>query len=59
MRTAPGRNRWYGRAPDFVWQPSDLVPLISSPNLLAPDRTAMDVLERAGRRYDIAFTAST
>jgi DNA-binding transcriptional LysR family regulator len=47
----------WARAPDFVWQPSDPVPLISSPNLLAPDRTAMDVLERAGRRYDIAFTA--
>jgi DNA-binding transcriptional LysR family regulator len=56
------RSSWseplvWARAPEFVWQSSEPVPLISSPNLLAPDRTAMDVLERAGRRYDIVFTA--
>ena len=45
------------RAPDFVWEPNEPVPLISSPNVLLPDRTAMEVLEQAGRRYDIVFTA--
>jgi DNA-binding transcriptional LysR family regulator len=47
----------WARAPEFIWQQTEPVPLISSPNLLAPDRTAMDVLERAGQRYDIVFTA--
>jgi len=47
----------WARAPDFVWEPNTPVPLISSPNVLLPDRTAMEVLEGAGRRYDIAFTA--
>jgi DNA-binding transcriptional LysR family regulator len=45
------------RAPDFAWEPSEPVPLISSPNVLLPDRTAMETLEQAGQRYDIAFTA--
>ena len=47
----------WARAPDFAWEPNDPVPLISSPNVLLPDRTAMDALDQAGRRYDIVFTA--
>jgi DNA-binding transcriptional LysR family regulator len=33
------------------------VPLISSPNVLLPDRTGMETLEQAGQRFDIVFTA--
>jgi DNA-binding transcriptional LysR family regulator len=44
------------RARDFVLKPGDPVPLVSSPNLLLPDRVAMDVLEHANRRYEIVFT---
>ena len=33
------------------------VPLVSSPNLLLPDRLAMAALEQANRRYEIVFTA--
>ena len=47
----------WGRAPDFVWDPNEPLPLISSPNMLAPDRIAMATLDEAGRRYDIVFTA--
>ena len=47
----------WARAPDFVWEPNTPVPLISSPNVLLPDRTAMETLEHAGQRYDIVFTA--
>ncbi len=42
---------------DFVLNPGDPVPLVSSPNLLLPDRTGMAVLEEADRRYEIVFTA--
>jgi len=45
------------RAPDFVLQADGLVPLVSSPNLLPPDRIAMAALEKANRRYEVVFTA--
>jgi len=45
------------KAPDFVLKPDDVVPLVSSPNLLLPDRIAMSALEKADRRYEIVFTA--
>jgi DNA-binding transcriptional LysR family regulator len=45
------------RSPDFKLMPDAPVSLISSPNLLYPDRMAMAVLEKAGRRYEIVFTA--
>jgi len=45
------------RAADFVLQPGAVVPLVSSPNLLLPDRIAMSVLEEANQRYEIVFTA--
>jgi DNA-binding transcriptional LysR family regulator len=45
------------RGKDFVLEPSAIVPLVSSPNLLLPDRQAMAVLDQAGRRYEIVFTA--
>jgi DNA-binding transcriptional LysR family regulator len=45
------------KSPDFVLKPDDPVPLVSSPNLLLPDRAGMAVLEEAGRRYEIVFTA--
>lgn len=45
------------RAPDFVLEPGAVVPLVSSPNLLFPDRMAMAVLDQANRRYEIVFTA--
>lgn len=45
------------RSPHFVLNTDAPVPLISSPNLLAPDRIAMAVLDQANRRYEIVFTA--
>jgi DNA-binding transcriptional LysR family regulator len=45
------------RGGDFVLKPDDPVPLVSSPNLLLPDRAGMAVLEEASRRYVIVFTA--
>jgi len=45
------------KAADFVLKPGDPVPLVSSPNLLLPDRAGMAVLEEASRRYEIVFTA--
>ena len=45
------------RAPDFSLQPGAAVPLVSSPNLLPPDRIAMAALEAANRRYEVVFTA--
>ena len=45
------------RSPDFVLEPDAVVPLVSSPNLLLPDRMAMAALEQANRRYEIVFTA--
>jgi len=45
------------KSAEFVLKPGDPVPLVSSPNLLLPDRAGMAVLEEAGRRYEIVFTA--
>jgi DNA-binding transcriptional LysR family regulator len=45
------------RAPDFVFDPDRAVPLVSSPNVLLPDRIAMDALEQANQPYEIVFTA--
>jgi DNA-binding transcriptional LysR family regulator len=45
------------RSPDFVLKPGDVVPLVSSPNLLLPDRMAMAVLDEANQRYEVVFTA--
>jgi DNA-binding transcriptional LysR family regulator len=45
------------RSPDVAFDPDQPVPLVSSPNLLVPDRIAMDALEQAGRPYEIVFTA--
>jgi DNA-binding transcriptional LysR family regulator len=45
------------RAPDFVFDPERAVPLVSSPNVLLPDRIAMDALEQANQPYEIVFTA--
>jgi DNA-binding transcriptional LysR family regulator len=45
------------KSPDFVLNPDVPVPLVSSPNLLLPDRVGMAVLEEANRRYEIVFTA--
>jgi len=45
------------KAPDFVFNPDIAVPLVSSPNLLLPDRLGMAALEAANRPYEIVFTA--
>jgi DNA-binding transcriptional LysR family regulator len=45
------------RAPDFVLDSDRAVPLVSSPNVLLPDRIAMDALEQANLPYEIVFTA--
>jgi DNA-binding transcriptional LysR family regulator len=45
------------RALDFVLKPGQPVPLVSSPNLLMPDRLAMTALEQINRPYEIVFTA--
>jgi DNA-binding transcriptional LysR family regulator len=45
------------RAPDFVFATDRAVPLVSSPNVLLPDRIAMDALEQANQPYEIVFTA--
>jgi DNA-binding transcriptional LysR family regulator len=45
------------RAPDFAFDPERPVPLVSSPNVLLPDRIAIDALEQAGQPYEIVFTA--
>src|SRR5258708_22229710 len=45
------------RAPDFVFDPAHAVPLVSSPNVLLPDRIAMEALEQANLPYEIVFTA--
>jgi DNA-binding transcriptional LysR family regulator len=44
------------RAPDFVFAGDRAVPLVSSPNVLLPDRIAMDALEQANQPYEIVFT---
>jgi DNA-binding transcriptional LysR family regulator len=46
------------RAPDFVFDPERPVPLLSSPNVLLPDRLAMDALEQANQAYEIVFMAN-
>ena len=45
------------RAPDFVLNPNEPVPLISSPNWLVPDRRETEALERAKRSFEIVFSA--
>ena len=45
------------RAPDLVWEPDAVVPLVGSPNLLLPDRMGMAALEQANRPYEVVFTA--
>jgi DNA-binding transcriptional LysR family regulator len=45
------------RAPDLHLEPGGLVPLISSPNWLVPDRRSTEALERAKRPYEIVFSA--
>jgi DNA-binding transcriptional LysR family regulator len=44
------------KAPGRVFNPDLPVPLVSSPNLLLPDRLAMEALESANRPYEIVFT---
>jgi DNA-binding transcriptional LysR family regulator len=46
------------RAPDFVFDPDVPVPLLSSPNVLLPDRIAMDALDQANQPYEIVFMAN-
>src|SRR5262245_62046587 len=41
------------RAPDLVLEPGGVVPLISSPNWLVPDRRSTEALDRAKRPYEI------
>jgi len=45
------------RAPDLVLEPGGVVPLISSPNWLVPDRRATEALDRTKRPYEIVFSA--
>src|SRR5882757_1460364 len=45
------------RAPDLVLEPGEVVPLISSPNWLLPDRRATEALDRAKQPYEIVFSA--
>src|SRR5262249_60728842 len=45
------------KAKSFVLKPDQPVPLVSSPNLLLPDRLGMAALETANRPYEIVFTA--
>jgi len=45
------------KSADFVLNPDVPVPLVSSPNLLLPDRLGMAALEAARRPYEIVFTA--
>jgi DNA-binding transcriptional LysR family regulator len=45
------------RAPDLVLQAGGVVPLISSPNWLVPDRRATEALDRVKRSYEIVFSA--
>src|SRR5258708_17667165 len=45
------------RAPNFVFDAERAVPLVSSPNVLLPDRIAMDALDAANQPYEIVFTA--
>jgi DNA-binding transcriptional LysR family regulator len=45
------------RAPDLILKPGAVVPLISSPNWLVPDRRATEALDRAKQPYEIVFSA--
>jgi DNA-binding transcriptional LysR family regulator len=55
LRSWPEDLVWV-RAPDFVFAADRAVPLVSSPNVLLPDRIAMDALEQANQPYEIVFT---
>jgi DNA-binding transcriptional LysR family regulator len=57
VRSWPEDIVWL-RSPDFSFKAGGVVPLISSPNLLLPDRIAMEALDRVNQRYDIVFSAS-
>jgi DNA-binding transcriptional LysR family regulator len=55
-------SRWmedlvWVKARGFVLKPDQPVPLVSSPNLLLPDRLGMAALETANRPYEIVFIA--
>lgn len=45
------------RAADFVLEANGVIPIVSSPNMLLPDRLAIEALDRADKPYEIAFTA--
>ncbi len=54
-------SRWmedlvWVKARGFVLKPDQPVPLVSSPNLLLPDRLGMAALETANRPYEIVFS---
>jgi DNA-binding transcriptional LysR family regulator len=48
----------WARAPQATFQRRELVPLISSPNRVLPDRLALDALAKANRKYEIVFSAN-
>jgi len=55
-------SRWmedlvWVKARGFVLKSDQPVPLVSSPNLLLPDRLGMAALETVNRPYEIVFTA--
>jgi DNA-binding transcriptional LysR family regulator len=56
LRSWPVELVWT-RAPDFAYEEGGPVPLVSSPNVLLPDRIAIDALEQVGQPYEIVFTA--
>ena len=45
------------RGRDLALAADGTVPVVSSPNMLLPDRLAMEALEQANQKYEIAFTA--
>ena len=45
------------RGPDLALDADGVVPLVSSPNMLLPDRLAMEALDQSNQRYEIMFTA--
>jgi DNA-binding transcriptional LysR family regulator len=47
----------WARAADLLLESDGVVPIVSSPNMLLPDRLAIEALHRADRPYEIAFTA--
>jgi DNA-binding transcriptional LysR family regulator len=56
VATWPEELVWV-RAHDLVLERGGVVPLISSPNWLVPDRHATEALDRAKRPYEIVFSA--